>query len=67
MHFFARLSVTLSALTLGAILVFLGWFASPLLGSGEGATLMSLRWDPSAGIYGLVPMMVGTLRLVPMM
>jgi phosphate transport system permease protein len=61
MRFFARLSVAIAALTLGAILVFLGWFASPLLGSGEGATLMSLRWDPSTGVYGLVPMIVGTL------
>jgi phosphate transport system permease protein len=66
MRLFARLSAILSALTLGAILVFLGWFASPLLGSGEGATLMSLRWDPSAGIYGLVPMMVGTLGIALM-
>jgi phosphate transport system permease protein len=66
MRFFVRLSVALAALTLGAILVFLGWFACPLLISGEGATLLSLQWDPTAGIYGLVPMIVGTLGIALM-
>jgi phosphate transport system permease protein len=66
MRFFVRLSVALAALTLGAILVFLGWFAWPLLISGEGATLLSLQWDPTGGIYGLVPMIVGTLGIALM-
>jgi phosphate transport system permease protein len=47
-------------------LVLLGWFAWPLLISGEGATLLSLQWDPTGGIYGLVPMIVGTLGIALM-
>jgi phosphate transport system permease protein len=62
----ARLSTAFSTLSLGAIVLVLGWLAWPLIRSGGGATLLSLRWEPAAGIYGLVPMVVATASIALM-
>ena len=46
---------------LGGVLVFLLGFATPLLTGHPLGTLFSTTWNPEAGQYGLLPMVVGTL------
>ena len=63
MRTFALVSVWGASAGLGALLIFLLLFSEPLLFGETGGTILSLRWDPPAGHYGLIPMVAGTLAI----
>ncbi|WP_043805909.1 PstC family ABC transporter permease [Desulfocurvibacter africanus] len=57
------LSALVAGLAVLAILGFLVWFSLPLL-RGEGLTqVLSWRWRPFQGEFGILPMLVGSLCL----
>ena len=51
------------ALIAPALLLFLLGKGAAFLFAEERATLLSLRWSPSAGSYGLVPLVLGSLSV----
>jgi len=51
------------ALCLAGILGFLIWFSLPLLEPGQLAAVLSWTWQPTSGLYGILPMAVGSLLL----
>ncbi|WP_331775041.1 PstC family ABC transporter permease [Sulfurospirillum sp. 1612] len=46
-----------------AILGFLIYFSLPLLDSGNFLQFFTLSWDATRGLYGLLPMIVGTIYI----
>lgn len=52
-----------SVLCVAGILGFLSWFCLPLLQEGQLASVLSWRWQPTSGQFGILPMAVGSLLL----
>jgi len=50
-------------LCVAAILGFLAWFCLPLLSWRELSVVLSWRWEPAGGSFGILPMAVGSLLL----
>lgn len=67
MRFLFKLGVGVSALISSslvfAILAFLLYFSYPLFQSEFFATFFTTQWDEKAHLYGLMPMIVGTLYI----
>jgi phosphate transport system permease protein len=61
MNIYARLGVGIGSIALGAILLFLLYFSFPLISGGHTGTILSARWNPAGGEFGLLPMVMGTL------
>jgi phosphate transport system permease protein len=60
----ALLSATLiSGLAICAILGFLVYFSLPLISQGQVGDILSWRWRPFQGDFGILPMIVGSLLL----
>ena len=57
------LAAALSSLLVLTIPIFLLIFSLPLLEDGQWATLLSWRWRPLAGEFGILPMFAGSLLL----
>ncbi len=57
------LAAALSSLLVLTIPIFLLIFSLPLLEGGQWATLLSWRWRPLAGEFGILPMFAGSLLL----
>jgi phosphate transport system permease protein len=55
----AATAVTVVALV--SIFFFLAYFSLPLLDSGSISALISWKWSPAAGEYGILAMLTGTL------
>jgi len=58
---FLALATAVSAVVVVAIIGFLGYFSLPLLHAGALSTLMSWRWEPTTGHFGILAMLCGTL------
>lgn len=52
-----------SVLCVAGILAFLVWFSLPLLFEGQLGNVLSWRWLPLSGQFGILPMAVGSLAL----
>ena len=60
----ALFASTLAAvLAVGAIFSFLAWFSLPILQEGRLLEVLSWSWQPFQGMFGILPMVVGTLLL----
>jgi len=59
----ARLGAGVLSVVLGMIVILLLYFSLPLFHGEVAASLFSTVWDPSAGHYGLVPMIAGSLAI----
>ncbi len=53
----------LCVLSVAAILAFLAWFCLPLLSWRELSAVLTWRWEPFGGHFGILPMVVGSLAL----
>lgn len=53
----------MSVLCVAAILGFLLWFSLPLLSEGQLGSVLSWQWLPSSGLFGILPMALGSLAL----
>ncbi len=56
-------AMALSALSVLAIFGFLLWFALPVFSGDALASLLSWRWQPLRGEFGILPMLAGSLCL----
>ena len=56
-------AAALVALAVAAIVVFLAWFALPVLGTGALGAVLDWEWLPQQGRFGILPMLVGSLCL----
>lgn len=56
-------AAAVSVVAVCAILVFLLWFALPLLCGGQLQKLLSWNWRPLQGEFGILPMLAGSLCL----
>lgn len=52
-----------SALCVAALFGFLAWFALPLFTGDQLGGVLSWHWRPTAGEFGILPMVVGSLLL----
>lgn len=57
------ISVGITSSLILLILLFLLYFSFPLLSSYNFLDFFTLKWDDSEGLYGLAPMIVGTLYI----
>lgn len=57
-------AAVLSASLAGLILIFMLLFGFPLLKGGSFFTLLGTPWNPDQGLFGIYPMLVGTLSVV---
>lgn len=56
-------AAAVALLSVLAILAFLLWFSLPLASGGQLGTLLSWRWRPLQGEFGILPMVAGSLCL----
>ncbi len=56
-------AMMVTALGVAAILGFLVYFAWPLVAGGQLAQIISWRWQPFGGHFGILPMLIGSIGL----
>lgn len=52
-----------AGLVVVALLVFLTAYSWPLVTQGHVGTVLSTTWNPNAGSFGIVPMILGSLTI----
>ena len=61
--FFFRLSAVGSAVLTIAVFIMMLWLGWPLLESGQLLSLLVQEWNPRHELYGIYPMLVGSIRI----